>query len=394
LQLYNRRKMKKNNPINDPMKVLIAAIFILIGFGIFEVQNALAYKIGSAEIKIRPGVTETYDDNITYADTNAIKDYITNFLLGLDLIYEGKLNSLKISGNLNYEGFNKHSTFNNLAEDVSATYMQELSKLDRFSLRETFVHAEEPRSFEDEFGRTSGRYSYYRNIVNAAYSRDINENLTLNANYTNQTDNYSLADLADAFYNLVGAGAEYVISSATILLLRGNYSVRKFKPGTDADTKSVTVGLRQYFTKQLYVEGRAGYDFIRSYDDTKYTRPTYEVSLTDEIDETSKLTATYNRDYSNNAYSQDIFNEWRASLAFTKQLFARLGMTISGFYGNGKYVATNIDDKLRGASAGFSYDVSDKIKLNLNYSYSETTSNISTREYKKNVIGFGIKVVF
>ncbi|MCX5694934.1 MAG: outer membrane beta-barrel protein [Candidatus Omnitrophica bacterium] len=372
------------------MKELICVISLaFIGF-----QNVYAYHIGNADLKINTSVTETYDDNITYASTDAKKDYIANLLLGADLDYEGKTNSLAFSGNLKYENFADNASFNNLAEDFSAIYRQELSKFDRFSVRNAFIHAEEPRSFEDEFGRNSGRYAYFRNIVTAGYSRDVSRNMAINADYTNEIDTYSRSDLSDTYLNAIGLGAEYTISSQTILLAGYNFSVRKFDPGTDATTNALSAGIRQYFTKQLFLEGKAGIDFIRSYDKKNYARPLFSLSLADEVNETTKFNLSFKKEYFNNAYSQDLFNEWRISAGLNKQLLARLGSNISAFYGNGEYVESGTSDNLRGINCGFDYDLRDNIKVNLNYVYSETSSNVSTREYKRNAVSLGVKVDF
>lgn len=372
------------------MKELICVVsLVFIGF-----QNAYAYRIGNADLKITTSVTETYDDNITYASANAKEDYITNLLLGADLVYEGKNNSSVFSGNLNYENFADNASFNNLAQDFSAIYRQELSKFDRFSVKNTFVHAEEPRSFEDEFGRTSGRYAYFRNIITAGYSRDVSKNMAINADYTNEIDTYSRSDLSDAYLNAIGLGAEYAISSQTILLAGYNFSMRKFDPGTSAFTNALNAGIKQYFTPQLSLEGKAGIDFIRSYDKKNYTRPLFILSLVDEVDAATKFNLSFKKEYFNNAYSQDLFNQWRISAGLNRQLLARLSTNISAFYGNGEYVESGTSDDLRGINCGFSYDLRHNMKLNLSYAYSETDSNVSTREYKKNAVNLGIKVDF
>ena len=73
-------------------------------------------------------------------------------------MYEGKTRGLKLSGSILQNTFLDYDNYNGLAQDFTLDFVNELSKRDRFILSDAFSRAEEPRSFDDAFGSTAGRY--------------------------------------------------------------------------------------------------------------------------------------------------------------------------------------------------------------------------------------------
>jgi hypothetical protein len=369
-------------------KILLVAI-ILVTPGI-----VLAYQVGDVEINVSAGVNEAYDDNITYADTNQKKDSSTNLNLGLDAKYEGKTRSLDLAANLNHQIFDTYTDFDNTSENASLTYLQEFSKYDRISLRESFIHSQDPSSFEDEFGRSSGRYSYYRNNFDLSYTRDISQKLSLVYRYSNEFYDPNSQDSSASYLHKLGAEADFAFNSQTIGYASYDFSQRSFDPGTEATFNFVGLGLRQYFTNQLFADLRAGVDFISSFNNQNHTEPSYQLSVTDEFDQSSRLTLSFVNEYSANAYTEDLFNYWQVSAALSKQLLERLRCGLSAFFGKGEYPDLDIEDELKGVSLSFDYDLRHNLKLNLNYSYSKTSSNFSDRDYARNYVSAGLKAEF
>jgi hypothetical protein len=356
--------------------------------------TSFSYQVGDFDLKVLGSVYETYDDNISYTKTNTKDDYITNARIGLSALYEGKTEALEFKGSVTRHQYVDNSNFDNTSEDFSLSAKKEFSAYQRAVLTDTFIHAEEPSSFEDEFGRTSGRYSYNRNRFNLAYSRDFSKEFTLIGRYANDLDWYSTSDQADSVQNRVGFEGDYIISSQTTVFGAYDFYQRDFDPGAKATTNSLTTGVRQYFTKQLFLDATTGVDFIRSYYNDDYTKPRFTLSLTDDIDATTRLTVAFDKRYYTNSSTQDLFNYWQTSVNFSHGISQRLTFNASGFYGEGTYEFLNIDDTLEGASAGLTCDIKENIKANLNYSYSNTTSNDESREYVRNVVSIGITVQF
>lgn len=357
-------------------------------------RSASAFDYRDIDMSLRAGISETYDDNITSVHENEKEDFITTLSLGLGAKLEGKTRSLNLAANVTQQLFADYDNFNNTSQDLTIDFQQEFSKYDRISLRDTFTHTYEPRSFEDAFGRTTGRYSYYRNRFSLDYTRDIAKQLSLSARYANEVDEISRKDLSDSSLNRAGLEATYFLSSATILLCFYDFTYRDFDPGASASTNTIAAGLRHYLTSQLYLDAQAGLDLINSYNDEGYCRPLIQASLTSDIDENSRAAISFSKRYYTNAYTQDLFDYWKVLATFTRQLFKRLSCSLSGFYGKGEYVAANITDKLRGASIGLTYDLTKKIKANLGYTYSNVDSTQATREYTKNRIYLKLSMEF
>jgi len=64
------------------------------------------------------------------------------------------------------------------------------------------------------------------------------------------------------------------------------------------------------------------------------------------------------------------------------------------FYGEGEYSGSGVNDELKGASMGLTYDIRENIKANVNYNFYRTDSNVRTREYIKHVGTLGMTVEF
>lgn len=376
-----------------PERKFLIKLSLLI-FVFSSLTNAYAYKVGEVDVKIIGGVTETYDDNITYLNTNPKQDFITTATLGLDAKYEGKTQSLDFLGHINQEMFARNNDFNNTSEDFTLNFQKELSRYDRISIKNLFLHAQDPRSFEDAFGRTSGRYSYYENQFSLGYSHDISKQISLTGSYANEADLFSRNDLSDSYLNRIGMSLEDALSSDAILLFSYELAYRNFDPGKNALTNTLAAGLRYYFTKQLYLEGNTGLDIIDSFDNRTYVKPLINLSLIDDVDENTRTNITFSHKYSTNAYEQNIFNYTQIFCSVTRRLLERLAVSLNGFYGKGKYIGTDIKDKLTGAGIGFAYDIGHNIKGTLNYNYERARSNVDTREYAKNSISLGLEVDF
>jgi len=346
------------------------------------------------DLKILANLNETYDDNITYLKEKPIDDFITDAALGLGLNYEGKTGVLELLGRITQHFFANHADFNNTCEDFMFSLKNELSKKDSMAISDTFTHAQEPRSFEDAFGRTTGRYSYLKNEFSMAYTRAISKMLSFLARFSNESDYFSRKDIIDSAMNSIGLQMNYILSSATILLFSNDFSRRDFYPGRNASTDAFLAGVKQYLTSQLSFEAKAGLDFLNSYNASKYTKPMVSLSFIDEMDKNTRSVISFTKRYYTNAYEEDLFDYQEFSAEIIEQLSERLGINFSGFYGKGKYISLGIADTLRGAGLGFVYDLRQNIRLKISYAYSDATSNSDTRAYKKNLFSLGVTSEF
>jgi hypothetical protein len=299
--------------------------------------EAFAYSVGDVDVNVRAGTSVKYDDNLTYIPDNPLDDIVTNISAGIRALYEGKNTALDVSANIDRDFFSDNKSFDNTSEDFSLRAAQELSKYDRILFTNSFVHSEEPRSWEDAFGRTGGRYSYYRNTAGLAYSRDITSQLSFTGRYSNEQNYYTRKANPDSHMDTLGLETTYFLTSSDGLLGSYTFSRRKFRQGPAADINELLGGWRHYFTKQLYFDGLGGLDFIEPYSGRRHTKPAYSASLTNELDASSRLAFRYVKQYQAVPYTEELFSAWRSSCDFTRQLIQRLGALLSFFYGEGEY---------------------------------------------------------
>lgn len=356
--------------------------------------SGFAYKVGDVDLKVSAGVTEGHDDNITRSKYNLKSDSITTVSVGLSAFYEGKLQSLSVSGNIWQNIYRRYSGYDYTAENLSAVYNRELSRYDRVTVRDEFTHSEDPTSFEDEFGRTAGRYSYYTNTFGVDYTHDVTSQLSLIGRFSNYGYWPSRSDLSDSFQNQIGVEADYAVSSRTITYATYDHVRRDFYPGGESSFNMFGAGVRQYITKQLFADLRTGINFINAYNERSFAKPYYSLTLTDDLDETSRASLTVAKQYTTNNSTSDLFDQWQASGSFRKQIFERLAGQANAFYGQGEYSNLRIDDNFVGASVQFDYAILHNTKANVQYSYSATNSNLDDRDYIRKYVGGGIKVEF
>ena len=370
-----------------------SVFIVMVVFCLFSAE-ARAARIGGVEIRLRGGVSEVYDDNITYAKTGKIHDFITRPTIGAAATYEGKNTSFSASGSYYHEFYADKSNFNNNGGDFTATINSELSKFDKVTLSDTFTRTYNPHSFEDQFGRTSGRYNSTRNRVNFGYARDISRHFGLSLRYSNEYNTYSRSDIAKSFLNTAGVEGAYILSSDMSFIAAYDFTRRDFDPGLHATTNTLSGGLRKYFTKQLYFDGMGGIDLIKSYSGRNYTKPMVVVSLTDDINDRTRATLSFSKRYDTISYSQDLFDQWRVSAGLSHELSQKLRGNLSAFYGRGEYVGTGAISKLMGSSIVLTHDINDNWKANVNYSFSRQISTSADGGYRKNTVTVGLTAEF
>lgn len=357
------------------------------------VGNAWAYRLGEAEIKLHGGVSELYDDNITYVKTDRVHDLITRPTVGATAVYEGKTTRFTAEGNYYHEFYADNSNFNNNSGNFTASLNSELSKFDRISIGESYTKTYEPRSFEDQFGYTGGRYSSSRNRVNLGYTRDMSAHTGLSVRYANEINSYSRSDISKSYLNTAGVEGAYIFSSDLSVFAAYDFSRRDFDPGSDATTNTVSGGLRKYITKQLYFDGMAGADFIKSYSGRDYTKPMAMVSMTDDINDRTRGTLSFMKRFDTISYAQDLFDQWRVNAGLSHEITQKLSGSLSAFYGRGEYIGDAVVNKLLGSGVGLSYDINDNWKANAGYSFSRETSS-GGGGYKKNTVTLGLTAEF
>lgn len=362
--------------------------------------DSLSYNYKGFNIKlIGISVGETYDDNITFENEDEEEDFITDASLGFGISYVGKINSFQLVGNIHSQAFVKNSEFNNISEDINASFNHEFSENDHLSLKNIFVYSEAPLFshddfFDEQFVREGGRFKHYTNRFNISYIKDFSKQLSVTTRYLNDLNAFSEVDIRTSYLNSGGVEIGYLLSAETRFFVSYDIAHRQFENAEDALINTIITGIRQYITKKIYFDGGVGLDFIDSFDNKNFTRALYMASVTYEVDEKTSAGLLFLKRNSTNAYTADILNEWRTSINFKRQISERFGCAFSAFYGDGEYVSIDFQRRFLGAKAALNYDINRNLAGNLTYSYSDLNSNVENAEYEKNTIFLGLVAEF
>ena len=356
---------------------------------LFAISTPLESK--KIHTEILAGTGETFDDNVTLVKSNEKQDFITELSAGLRLSYEGERNT----GGIQFEDFQQlfssHHEFNNNAQKANASWETEITKMSSLKFTDDFSHGEEPRSFEDEFGRSRGRYSTSRNNSDLFYSHELSKRFTFNVGYGNQFNLFSRSDLRDSMRNIAKVSLDWGLNSESTLSWIYQYANYQFASsdtlGADsANSNGLGLGLKQYLSKQLYMNLGGGMDIIHNFSNDNLLRPYAEFGLTSEPDERTKIKLlSFEWRSQANPYQTSIFESWRVSGGITRELRKRLKGSLTGFFGSGEYKELDIHDYLYGTKAELVFEVRPELFLSLSYGFSITSSNQDSRDYSKNV---------
>ncbi len=367
---------------------------LVLALSLITASNSNAAESKAYRLTPYIALSETYNDNITFLNEDPIGDFITTLTAGLEAKYETHLSALQMAGNLHYNVFASHDEFTNVSGDFSAEWKQELSKYDRLTINEYYLHTDEPISFADAFNSRVGRFTFQMNRVSVNYEHDFTSQWSGRARYANELAFFSSDFSENNSLNTAGIGALYHFSSRLDFMVDYDYEIRDFDDSGSATDHIVTAGVRSYITEWLYVDVKAGVDMIESYDGENLTEPRFEAKITDEINETTTLDLEFEKKHSLTSYTDDVFDHWQINSSLKKQWTERMRSTFAVFYGSGQYVASNTENDFLGANASLSYDLTKNWRGTIKYSYTNLDSTDQGLQYEKNVVFVGVTCRF
>lgn len=352
-----------------------------------------AVQIGTFEVTPTATLQEKYDDNITSSETNKRDDFITLLSVGLKGERETKTDALTLKGTITQEIFAQEEGFNNLSQLLSARYKKEISEYDRLTINNSFTHADSPINLQDEFGNEPGRYDYFRNYLYLGMEHDFTERLMLKTKYEMTYYDPSQREINHSILNRPGAQLEYSFGPKTTGSLFYDYYNKYFKPGGTVIIHSLAAGARRFLTEQLYVDLKAGPDFIQTADNDETVKPNFYVALVDRINETTDAKISFSKSHEPGNYNSDLFDNWQIDLYGGKLLTQRLYLNLGGFVGSGEY-ASGVEEDFKGAYAGLIYEFTDNLKGTVNYTFSRRDASIAGQDYDRNTVAMGVTVDF
>lgn len=338
-------------------------------------------------------VSETYDDNITYAHTDRLSDEISKLSLNGGFILQNKNSQAELKTTLTENIYGHHSNLDNLQESLLLNAGYDLSPYDSFKLNESFDHSQEPTTIVDTFGRTSGRYDAYNNRVDLEYDRVINEQWKGSFKYSELDYETSGQHVSTNEHN-PGLGLEYDLDSANQFMFNYDFQDWTHSSGKPTNINILSGGYRHYLTTQLYFDLKPGLSFIDAQSGNRTVKPRYEADLIDDVDQNTQFKIDYVSSYTPIIYSQDNFNNWQWTLSAAKQLTKRINGNVSAFFGKGRYAVSGKTNKLTGANLGVEYDFDEKNSIQLGYLIERNDSNAPNQAYTKNTVNLQYKRIF
>jgi hypothetical protein len=368
-------------------------LFVMLFLLLFSV-NSHAFSYKGMDVKIQTAVSEVYDDNITFSEIETEEDFITRVNLGLNVISEGKKHALGLNGNIRQSFYADKQNSNNTSGNVGVTFQNELTQHDRLSISNTFSRTLEPPRIEDEFGNTTKASKKSKNTFGFLYSRELSEKTMLSMNYSNIMEKVLGGTTKDAYINGAGTEISYTADASTTYMISYAFSNRRVEDVGGTISHSISAGLKEYLTKRIYFDGRIGANFVDSIGGQHDTSELINVSLTDEIDETSSIGVSFEDTTQTMTGIDEMFDLWRMTGSYTKALYEGFNFSSSAFYGNGTAELLNYTEKLWGADISLSYKFSENMKWNMGYTYSDKKATTENQSYTRNTLTTGISANF
>jgi hypothetical protein len=396
---------------------------------ILTFSNIYAYELPLYEgisVKIEGIITENYSNNVTFAhdDKDKKEQFTTMLTFGLDLNYEGKRKTLGLTGQINYPLRLKSSDVRNSSEMLTLSFLDEVTKYDRVYINNTFTHTQVPGSFEEdsdyeeceklfeefgldavrndprcakfeeEFGRDQGKFDAYTNNLNINYSKTINDKIKFTAGYGNSINKTSKETSDDSVLDKYRISVSYSPSYNSSFSLSYSFSDTRYEEGDSISINSIKAGIKKYITKRLLFNGDIGMVYTPSTDTTSF-----DVIFTSEVDEKTNANISFSRDIRAATDREDVFRSWRVTGRLMITLLKDLNSSISGFYGQGKFVSEGETDTLVGGTILLRYTFwkhkrGPRLFGSLGYTYSELDSTDEEKGYDRSSINSRLTIAF
>jgi hypothetical protein len=342
-------------------------------------------------------VRETYDDNITSAAYGRENDFISEFMVGIGVRNEGKVQVLDVLGHVFQHVYAVHPGLSNNYQDLTVNYTRNISEHTSFRFSNIFQNFPDPDRFEILFGNSSGRMRYIRNNFDSGISIEINKHYAVILGYSNQFMNYYYKHTRRYYLDNIMRGVyinrqirhsltqtftmrhEFIFNSSNAVFINYSYLLANYYPGLASQSHTPSLGYRHNFTNQLYFECMAAPEIsipARTRDYTvngmidSYRRRNKEktdvslyalVSLVDEIDQRTSLRLWFMRQNTVLSHMAQNMLNWQFGCDMNRQIFPRLSIVGSLFYGQGIIYSTDTNVRLFGLRLSGSYDFTDHI---------------------------------
>ena len=353
-----------------------------------------------------------FDDNINLTESDESSDWVTSIVAGLN--FEPQLNRHKFIASylVDFEMFSDNSDQNtiNHAFDTEGTLNFNDWRVEADNL---LLYYENRTGSED-----TARVPRTSNGTNVKLIYAFNK-LDVGLNYTYRLEDYrsdngigTFAGQALTYQDLNSNENSGELELAfqfwpkTEMLFSGRYGALEYDTGKKSDSEyyDFLTGLRGQFFKKGEIEGKIGYR-SQNYEDSSqdFDSVIFNASLVEKFNDKDTLTIDFDRTSHSTIYQQNAyFKSTNVAGEFSHIFNDRFTGRATGAYWFNKYPTETTEDaktekredNLWEIGAGLSYKLPRHGTVDLDYIYTEKSSNFDTFDYKNNRVSVAYKIEF
>ena len=358
------------------------------------------------------GVKEEFDDNVFLTGTDESSDWMTTIVAGLN--FEPQLNKHEFTASyiVDFKMFADRSDQNTTNQTLTADGTLNFNEW-RVEFGDLF------RFFEDREGsEDTARIPRTKNTTNVKVIYDFNK-LDLAFNYIYTLDDYRSDSAIGAFNgqaltyqdldtneNSGEIELAFRFWPKTSMLFSGRYGALAYDTGkkNDSEYYDFLTGLRGQFFARGEIEGKIGYR-TQNYEDSSqdFDSVIFSASLVEKFSEKDTLTIDFDRTSHSTIYQQNAYyKSTNVAGEFAHDLNDRVTARVNGAYWFNKYPTETTEgtqtdkreDNLWEIGTGVSYKLPRRGTVDLDYTYTEKSSNFQTYDYKDNRVSLAFKIEF
>jgi len=341
-------------------------------------------EVSLGEFRVTPSlrVAERYDNNIFYASSGKVDDFLTDIAPKVLITSKGR--GVDVAANLGvmwteYAKNPKLSYFSSnggLNLDASTLTGRMLRGLG-LKVTENYYYTKDYPAFAAlggpnpiaSGGIQTNRVTTFGNSAGATASYVLSPRATVLGGYTNVRTQFSggTTPLVSSTADIGTAGTEYSLTPTTTLLSDYFYSRFSFTGDGSLETHAADVGARHKFREDWSVDGRVGGTYIPSLERLTYN---FNVGTIKKFSATEVSGRVLRTVTSSGGLAAALSYSTVAQLLVTHHLTPALTATLAGNYGTTKTVgSSSVDLKTYNVTPGITYALARWADLFASYSY-------------------------
>lgn len=372
------------------IRYIIPAIFFISAAMLLLVpSNSYAFRYSNYEITLRGDLTQVYDSNINFDHENKTNGFRTDAAISLGLNRAWRRATLSLNGSYSHGIYNNNGDIGTGHESLGLKFGYEPSAYTSLQLSDSYNHSKEPTDFRSEFGRITGRYNTYSNNFSLGLTRQISKEFSATASYGNSITRQD--EGTDWYSHTAGIRLNYNYSIDKIFHLGYRYA---FSKASDEDSgtagHSLFFGAEKYFTQRLTLIGQIAV----GRNDSDATTSSISLSLNQELNRLTSARLSFALSDSDLTSGDSTSKNWQITGDVRRELTDKINGSVNVFYGEGTFRDIEGTDKLFGIGSLLDYELTQRLRTNLNYSFSNLSSTDETRGYIRHMIGLGVSYVY